>query len=171
MRKLIAFVLMMSLLSCSLYGTKSQGSNPRPDGPVRIYEYSYNNTAMYPEKYYAAERDSTGAVCISWSSDNQPEIRVIHGPDDFFDRIGAMVEQYKLHRLKGVYTPRMLVLDGNSWSFYIRFTGNSISAHGSNAWPPEKLVAGMTAINDYIRSLIAAAGEDDIVARRSHDDR
>ena len=51
------------------------------------------------------------------------------------------------------------------WHAYIRFQKNSISASGSNAWPSEKLWAGVEAINSYIQSLIDASTEADVIER------
>ncbi len=171
MKTLIAFSLMVSLFSCSVFGTRSSGSNDKPQGAVVSYEYSYQNTMMYPITWYEVSRDGEGRVCIAWSRDNEAEIRVIRGPEDLPGRIGAIVEEYRLYKLKNHYTPRADIRDGYMWRTYIRFEENSISAGGSNAWPKEALWAGVKAINDTVQSLIDASSEDDIIARRSHDDR
>ena len=156
--------------------TKATGSNPKPDGPARAYEYQYSGTMMYPITYYQVKRDGDGAVRIAYLEDvrsyenpNGPDMIVIPGPEDFFGQVDAIVSQYKLHRLRGTYTPRADVLDGYMWHAYIRFEKNSISSGGSNAWPPEKLRAGIDAINGYIQSLIDASTEADVIGHDDHD--
>jgi len=123
---------------------------------------------MYPLEFYQVERDSSGLVRISWS-DGGAEIRVIRGPEDFFEKAEAIFKQHKLHRLKASYLPRMTVYDGKMWSVYFRFEHNSTSSSGSNAYPPKKLRAGIWAVNDYINAIIDASSENDIIERRSYD--
>ena len=171
MKLLLALTLMASLLSPFRIGVKGRGSNDKPDGAVIRYEYSYSSTAMYPLTWYCVERDETGVVKVSYSRDIEREIRIIRAPDDIFEQIGALAAEYKLHKLKNTYTPRMHVLDGYMWSVHIRYEKGSISSSGSNAWPPEKLDAGVNAINAYVKSLIEAAGEEGVIGRDDHDSR
>ena len=152
--------------------TKATGSNPKPDGPARAYEYQYSGTMMYPITFYEVERDADGAVRIAYLQEERnytnpdgPDMIVIPGPEDFFKQVDAIVSSYKLHRLKGTYTPRARVLDGYMWHAYITFQKNSISAGGSNAWPAEKYWSGIEAINDIIQTAIDASKEEDIVER------
>lgn len=154
--------------------TKATGSNPRPDGACRSYEYQHNNTSMYPLTFYDVKRGDDGTVRIAFMEDkwqdraNAPDVIVIRGPEDLFGRIDGIVAQYKLHRLRNIYTPRADVRDGYMWHAYIRFQKNSISASGSNAWPPEKLWGGIEAINAYIQSVIDASTEADVIARQPY---
>lgn len=171
MKTLLALTLMIPLLSCSFLGTKSKGSNPKPEGAMIAYKYAHMSTAMYPLRWYEVDRDGDGQVRIAWSEPNEPEIRVIRGPEDFFERVAAIVEEYRLYRLREHYSPRADIRDGYMWHAYFRFEQNSISAGGTNAWPKEKLWAGVEAVNAYIQSLIDASAESDVIARRSHDDR
>ena len=162
---------MLPFLACSPFGVKSSGRNPRPDGPATSYEYQLSGTMRYPIIYYEVDRDSTGMVRIAWSKANSGDIRVIRGPEDFFQRVDEYVAQYKLYKLKNHYVPRARVLDGKMWHAYIRFQDDGISTGGSNAQAPRELMAGIDAINQYIQSLIDASGEEDIIETRSHDDR
>ena len=157
--------------------TKATGSNPKPDGPARSYEYQYSGTMMYPITYYDVKRDENGAVRIAYlenerdyKNPNGPDMIIIPGPEDFFEQVDATVAQYKLHRLRGIYTPRALVLDGYMWHAYIRFQKNSISTGGSNAWPKKELWSGIESINACIEAAIEASTEDDIVDRVPYND-
>ena len=169
MRTLLYLSLVLPLLGGRLW-TKASGSNPRPDGPVTSYEYRYSGTMRFPLHYYELKRDDAGALCLGWS-DGEEEIFVIRVPEDALERIGTLVRQYKLHKLKNSSWPRMEILDGYGWHVYIRFQKDGISSGGTNAWPPEKLDAGIAAINGYLRSLIDASTEADILRVESHLDR
>lgn len=167
MRSFLFFSLIVPLMVGGLF-TISKGSNPRPDGPVTSYQYSYSGTMRFPTRFYEVKPDSTGTVCIYWSEQHSPDVSVIRAPEDALEHIGALVKEYKLHRLKSSYRPRMQVLDGYGWHMYVRFSGNSISTGGTNAWPPAKLNAGIHAINAYIGGLIEASAPEDIIRVESH---
>ena len=170
LKTLLVLALMIPGLP-NLFFTRSSGSNPRPEGAVVSYEYSYSNTMMYPVTFYRVDRDSTGTVRISWSKDNEPDITVIRGPEDLLEKIGAIAAAHKLHRLKNSYWPRMEILDGHGWHMYLRYAKNSTSSGGSNAWPPEKLLNGISSINGCLRGLIDASTEADVIGHDSHADR
>ena len=174
MKTILGFSIMLALFG-GIFFTKARGSNPKPDGPARSYEYQYSGTMMYPITFYDVKRDDSGAVRIAymqpdWGHDTPegPDVLVIPGPADFFERVDAIVAKYKLHRLKGTYTPRADIRDGYMWHAYIRFQNNSISAGGSNAYPSAKLWSGIEAINDYIQELIDASSEADVVFRQKY---
>ena len=176
MKTLLAFSIILPFLGGMIF-TKTRGSNPRPDGPARSYEYQYSGMMMYPITYYEVKRDEDGAVRITYLEKNRahdnpkgPDVIIVPGPDDFFERVDAIVAKYKLHRLRGTYTPRADIRDGYMWHTYIRFQKNSISAGGSNAWPRQKLWDGISAINDLIQSAIDASTEDDVIFRQPYKD-
>ena len=168
MKLLLTLAFMLPLLSCSPLWNKSSGSNPRPDGPATSYEYSYNGTMMYPIKYYSVKRGADGAVRIAFLRNNEPEVRVIAGPEDFFARVDALVAEYGLHRLKESYRPRMEVLDGYDWHVRIRFRENAIYSGGFNAGPSGKLASGIAALNQYVESLIDASSEEEVIFRQDY---
>ena len=166
MKLLLTIAMILSLLSP--FGTKSSGKNPRPDGASTSYEFKYSGTMMYPITFYEVKRDSTGAVRIAYIEHNGSDVIVIPGPEDIFERIDQAVAQYKLSKLKNSYWPRMEVLDGYGWHVRIRFQHNSIYSGGSNAWPPQKIYAGINSINNYIQSLIDASSEADVILRQDY---
>ncbi len=168
MKLLLTLAFMLPLLSCSPLWNKSSGSNPRPDGPATSYEYSYNGTMMYPIEYYSVKSGADGAVRIAFLRNNEPEVRVIAGPEDFFARVDALVAEYGLRRLKESYRPRMEVLDGYDWHVRIRFRENAIYSGGFNAGPSGKLASGIAAINQFVESLIDASSEEDVIFRQDY---
>ncbi len=174
MKALLAFSILIPMFGGFLF-TKAKGSNPRPDGPASSYEYQYSGTMMYPLTYYDVKRDESGAVRIAYLEDDWdtrdmkgPDVIIIPGPADFFERVDAIVAKYKLHRLRSTYTPRADVRDGYMWHSYIRFRENSISCGGSNAWPSDKLMNGIYAINGIIEAAIEASTEADVIARQPY---
>ncbi len=174
MKALLAFSILIPMFG-GFFFTKAKGSNPRPDGPASSYEYQYSGTMMYPLTYYDVKRDETGAVRIAyleedWDTRDRkgPDVIIIPGPKDFFGQVDAIVAKYRLHRLKGTYTPRADVRDGYMWHAYIRFQENSISCGGSNAWPSQKLMDGIYSINGIIEAAIEASTEADIIARQPY---
>lgn len=166
MKLLITLAMMLPLLFP--FGIKATGRNDKPDGPATSYEFSYSSTAMYPIEYYHVFRDEDGAVRIAYLLNQDQEVTIIPGPADLFERIDKATADYNLHKLRGTYTPRARVLDGYGWHVYIRFQQKGISAGGSNAWPPEKIYAGVTTINDYICSVIEASSEADVLSRKDY---
>ena len=166
MKLLFSLVMMLPLLFP--LGPKSSGKNDKPDGPSTSYEFSYNSTMMYPITYYKVSRDETGAVRIGYLLNHDHEVTVIPGPEDIFERIDKAVADYKLHKLKNSYWPRMQILDGYGWHAYIRFQKRGISSGGSNAWPPKKIYAGISSINNYIKSVIDASTEEDVLFRQDY---
>ena len=166
MKLLITLAMMFPLLFP--FGTKATGRNEKPDGPATSYEFSYSSTAMYPIEYYNVFRDEDGSVRLAYLLNQEREVTIIPAPADIFECIDKAVADYSLHKLRGTYTPRAHVLDGYGWHVYIRFQHKGISAGGSNAWPPEKIYAGVTTINDYIRSAIEASTEADVISRQDY---
>ena len=80
----------------------------------------------------------------------------------------GFVREYKLWKLENSYTPKFEVLDGYMWHTSIRYEKGSVSTGGSNAWPPAKLQAGLSAIESYIQSIIDSATPSDILGTTSH---
>ena len=173
MRTLFAFSLLIPLLG-GMWGSRSSGSNPRPDGPCRSYEYRHSGTMMYPITYYEVKRDAAGAVRIAYLKDQGPDVLVIPGPDDLLAQIDTIVAKEKTYRLKNSYWPRMEILDGYMWHVHIVFDKTSISSGGNNAWPSAKVWKGVEAINARIQALIDASSEADVLERmdyRAYTDR
>lgn len=167
MKHFLILATMLSLFGIRL-AVKATGHNDKPSGPVVEYEYTYSGTMRFPLRWYLVKRDSTGRATLLYS-DGEPEITVYRAPDDVFERIAAITGEYKLHRLRESYRPRMLVLDGYGWSVHIRCEKGSIHSGGGNAWPPARLNAGINTINNYLQSIVDNAAEADVIGRDDHD--
>ena len=167
MKTILAFSLLLPLFGGIIY-TKASGSNKKPEGAVVSYSYCYRATMAYPRLYYQVGRDSSGTVCIAWQKEHCPDVTIIRSSDEVLKRIEAIAAEYRLHKIKRIYTPSVQVLDGTSWDAYLRYEKGSISSSGSNAKAPKKLMDGIYAINDYIQSQIDASSESDIIAKSEY---
>ena len=167
MKPLLILSLMATLSFCSPFGVKSAGRNDKPEGPVVSYEYSYDGTMMYPLEFICVERSGSGTLQLLYSGGGA-EITVYSLPEEAPERIGALAAEYKLHRLKESYRPRMRILDGYMWHCRIRYGKGVISSRGSNARPPRALKDGIDAINAYLRE---QTREENIIGHAGHDSR
>ena len=158
MKTLFALSFLLPLLACG---------QACPEGRLSYYEFSYSGTMAWPITYYRVELDEeSGQLTLGWSR-SEPEITLIRVGPEVLSHIDALVKEYRLYRLKDRYLPPVRILDGHQWSVYFRYEQDSISSHGSNAWPSGRLREGMDAVNDYLKGLIDAATEDDVIGRKS----
>ena len=172
MKTVLAFSLFFPLLGLfGGFGVKATGRNEKPKGELESYEYGYSTMARFPNEYFQLRRDGTGMLCIYFSRDLEDDICVIQAPDDALEHIAGIVRDCKMYRLRSSYRPRMEVLDGYAWHCFLKFTDGYISSGGSNAGAQGKPGSGVYAINNYIRSLIDASTEADIIRHESHLDR
>ena len=159
MKTLLALSLLFGLFGCD---------NERPQGAFKMYEYTYSGTMAYPIRYYCVEKNAeSGEVTLAWCSDD-PEVKIIRVDSGLPDQIDSLVREYKLWRLKDAYRPPVRVLDGYGWSLRVRYEQNTISSHGSNAWPGPQLRTGFDSVNNLLEELIGAATEADIIDRQPY---
>lgn len=159
MKHILSFSLLLTLLSCHF--------ERMPQGLPVFYQYGYYGMRSNPILWLRADRDSSGTPRLSYVRD-QFEITIIRAPEDIFLQIDSLARKARLNRLKNIYTPRVEVRDGNSWSFHLDYEQGSVYSHGSNAWPSRELRDGIDAINAYLVSLADAAGEDDILGKEPY---
>lgn len=164
MKPLFALSL-LSLLGCSCLGGKM------PDGTPDRYEFRYSGPMMYPLEWYLVERADDGTLRIL-SSHGEADILIVRAPEDIFQQLDSLARQYRLNRLKEDYQPPFQVLDGNFWSFRLRYPDHQeISSGGYHAWPAKALREGINAINGRLREIVSAAKENDILGHDNHDNR
>ena len=170
MKCLIALSLMAALFSCKDPFSNKRVKEASPE-TIREYEYAYSGTMMWYITWYKIEKGEDGHLRLLYSRDCDPAITIYKCPDDALGKIDGFVRQYKLWKLENSYTPKFEVLDGYMWHTSIRYEDASISTGGSNAWPPAKLQAGLSAINAYVKSIIDSATASDIIGTDSLDNR
>ena len=167
---LLALSLMAALFSCgNPWDNKTVRSVP-PE-TIKEYEYSYSGTMMWYITWYKIEKGEDGHLRLLYSYDCDPKITIYRCPDDALKKIDGIVRECKLWKLENSYTPKFEVLDGYMWHTSIRYEDASISTGGSNAWPPEKLAAGLAQIESYVQSIIDSSTDADIIGTDSLDNR
>ena len=145
-KPLLILVMLLSLSCCAA---------KKPGGPIRSYEYSYNNCMAYPVVSYEVVQGASGAQTLNWSK-NDGQIHAIALEEDVLGKIDGIVKKYRLYRLRDHYDPPFDILDGYSWHIGISYSTDGIYSGGSNAWPSRRHTEGISAINAYLESLIAA---------------
>ena len=132
-------------------------ASDKPKGAVVSYEYIHRECMAFPRVYYLVSADADGKQTLTYSKDDGVQ-HTVALQEDVLGKIGAIAKSHKLHRLKDHYTPPFQILDGYSWTLYIRYESGSVSSSGTNARPSKKLKEGIEAINDYLESFLP---EDD----------
>ncbi|MBR5043077.1 MAG: hypothetical protein IKX67_07535 [Bacteroidales bacterium] len=160
MKTIIAFSCLLAVLGCR---AQYDGNKPQEGNPVR-YEYSYWGMMAQPITFYEVMRDDNGQMIINYCAQSMETV-VYKAPEDILERIGALAREHKIHKLQTSYRPDMEILDGYSWHVFVEYEKGYIGSGGSNAWPSDKLWAGIAAINNYIQGIIDAAPEADILDR------
>ncbi|MBR6346892.1 MAG: hypothetical protein IKR69_05840 [Bacteroidales bacterium] len=159
MKKILALIL--SLAGCGAV---------LPEGKPEVYEYSHNTCAMYPYYYYKVDVGEDGQQRLSFSNYTDT-ITVVRLNEDVLGKIGEIVSGCRMHKIKESYTPSMLVLDGYTWHLSIKFPNTKIYSSGQNARPKGSIREGIEKINEMLKSISAAAAEEDIIGYASHNDR
>ena len=166
---LCSLMAILGLCSRDKFGTIAKGNNEKPEGSIKSYEYSYSGTMAYPIEYYEIKRLEDGTVQLGWSKDDN-DIHLIRVADTALARIGKIAEENRLYKIKRSYYPKMQVLDGYGWHFYMTFESGSISSGGSNAGPGQQHSNTISSINGYIQSLINSSSPADSLGIAYHYD-
>lgn len=146
----------------SLFGCGKGNDNKKPEGAFKEYEYRETTMREYPCLFYLLENTEESGLTLSWAKHNS-DITVLRVPEEAAEKLTALINEYKLHKLKNSYRPPFDVRDGTMWHVYIRYEKSRISCSADNAWPPKELWAGIEAINAYLDGLIEASKEEDII--------
>ena len=141
---------------------KSDGEQPQDLDEITSYEYESNTMREYPHEYYRLGYSEENGITLSWAKSNS-NITVLHVSKEAMEKVAAMIDEYKLTKLRNSYVPPVMVHDGIQWSLSIRSGKKHVSSHGSNAWPPDKQKDGINEIHAYLNSLIEAAAEEDVI--------
>ncbi|MBO4671050.1 MAG: hypothetical protein J5640_04315 [Bacteroidales bacterium] len=151
----------------SLFGCGKEDANRKPEGAFKEYEYKESNMREYPAEYYLLEVSKDNGLTLTWAKHNS-DFTVLRVPEDAAEKLTALINEHKLHKLKNSYRPPFDVRDGTMWHVYIRYEKSRISCSADNAWPPKDLWNGILAINAYLDSLIEASRESDIIEVRKN---
>ena len=166
-KTILALSLLGAMFSCAKPWDNKYVKKVAPE-TIKEYEHSYSGTMMWYITWYKIEKGEDGKLRLLYSKDCNPEITIYKCPDDALAKIDGFVREHKLWKLENSYTPKFEVLDGYMWHTHIGYEHGSVSTGGSNAWPPAKLQAGLSAIESYIQSIIDSASPSDILGTTSH---
>ena len=170
-KTIIALSLLGALFSCDKDPLSNKRVKDVPGETIKEYTYSYSGTMMWYITWYKIEKGDDGNLRLLYSKDCEPEITIYKCPADALKKIDGFVRQYKLWNLKNSYQPKMDILDGYSWHTSITYEDAWLSTGGFNAWPPKELSAGLSTIEGYVKSIIDAATDADIIGTDSHFNR
>lgn len=150
--------LIILAMSLSLFGLGDKNGK-KPEGPFKYYEYRSTTMREYPREYYRLEYTEENGLTLSWSKSNSP-VKVVPVPEKTAEDLRALILEYELYKLKPSYMPPGDVRDGIMWHIYFCFGENKTSCSADNAWPKDKLLEGIKAVNAFFNQFIEEAPED-----------
>ena len=107
-------------------------------GKLISFSVSKSYSPRFSGYSYRVTLKDDGTVRIALNEDF-PNEKIIKTKDQQILRdLEALIDQYKMDRFKGQYTPKFEVYDGYMWGLSYSFSdGKSISGSGSNAMPED----------------------------------
>jgi len=138
----------MSLLSFLGCGRPAPDPAGQPDkGERRLVKLEYGGTHGYRSHSnidYTVERTKKGKTLLTIEVGNDRD-RVFELDDTLMDTLDSLVTEYRMEKYDGkTFTPKMDVLDGDSWHLFMTFSdGKRASFHGYEATPPGKGAEGL----------------------------
>ena len=146
LRKIL--IVLMSLLVCPCT------SASQPDARPKVITLSYHKTdgRRYPQAWYDFRMEENGSYTLVNSTNRSLEkgLQAVV-PADVADSLAQIVREEKMTKYKEHYKPPFEILDGTSWSLYVRFEDKtSLSSSGYMAWPRGD---GLKRLNNYLDNL------------------
>lgn len=126
-RVLFLILAMFQFIGCSAHNY---------EGLVRFSYSDSNGMVMYSGESYEVYVDDNGKVHIDIDENRFNEKKIVTDYTQVFHDLQKIVDKYKMYKWKGSYTPVFEVMDGDNWSFGLRYSdGKTVSASGYMAWP------------------------------------
>ncbi|MDD2293896.1 MAG: hypothetical protein PHD07_06795 [Bacteroidales bacterium] len=132
---------MMTLLSAFLLLSCSKNKNTqRQADSILSLSYSDQGMEAYGHSYFV-ERCSDGATIII--GEGTPDEMVFKTDTGIFNDLQVVIDKYRMYKYKKRYKQHLSVMDGNSWSFNVRYSNAEleINTRGENAWPKDGSIA------------------------------
>lgn len=122
--------IISSIFGCS--GTKVD-----PNDTITYFSYSKGGGMRRFDGYrYLVEKTKDGRAHFLFNEDYPDEKEFTIEDLSVFDSLQQIVLKHKMYKYKGHYNPMFDILDGQSWSLYVKYaSGASISAGGYMAGP------------------------------------
>lgn len=133
MKNLISIMFcILGLFSCG------KGNNPKPSkgSHIESLSYSFYGTMAQPIYDFKVERVSAEECLVTFFNHYLIAEDSLKADISLMEELEKAVEEHGVKKYKQHYTPRMKVLDGNSWSLEIIYDDKTrIHSSGTNAYP------------------------------------
>jgi len=121
----------------SIFGCNSPEPKFNPNDTLVYFSYFKGGGMRRFDGYrYLVEETKDGRVHFLFNEDYPDEKDFVIDDHSVFDSLQQIVLNHKMYKYQGHYDPPMRVLDGQSWSLYVKYaSGAKISADGYMAGP------------------------------------
>ena len=138
---------------CVTQNTDS-GGGAKMEAVRKVIILSYHKTdgRRYPQAWYDFQLEKDGRYMLINSTNRSPkEALRAEVPAYVADSLAQIVREEKMAKYKESYTHPHKILDGTSWSLYVRLDDKtSFSSSGYMAWPKGD---GLERLNSYLGNL------------------
>gem|GEM_PF-2982358 len=150
--KLTLFIVLMAILVSS--PVAGVPADTAADAAPKVIILSYHKTdgRRYPQAWYDFQLEEDGRFMLTNSTNrSQREALRAEVPAYVADSLAQIVREEKMSKYKEHYTQPHKILDGTSWSLYVRMDDKtSFSSSGYMAWPKGD---GLERLNTYLGNL------------------
>lgn len=131
---MVKIVILMGFIS-SLFGCHTPSIDP--NDTITYFSYSKGGGMRRFDGYrYLVEQTKDGQVHFLFNEEYPDELDFVVDDHSVFDSLQQIVQKHKMYKYSGHYDPPFQVLDGQSWSLYVKYaSGATISAGGYMAGP------------------------------------
>lgn len=121
----------------SIFGCNNPGAKVDPNDTITYFSYSKGGGMRRFDGFkYLVEATKDGRAHFRFNEDYPDEKDFTIDDCSVFDSLQQIVLKHKMYKYDGHYKPDFDILDGQSWSFYVKYaSGATISAGGYMAGP------------------------------------
>ena len=151
-RMLTVLIILMALLVSSPVTGASTDADSEAAPKVIILSYHKTDGRRHPQAWYDFQLEKDGRYMLINSTNRSPkEALRAEVPAYVADSLAQIVREEKMGKYKEHYTQPHKILDGTSWSLYVRLDDKtSFSSSGYMAWPRGD---GLQRLNTYLCNL------------------
>ncbi len=149
---LTVLIILMALLVSSPVTGASTDADSEAAPKVIILSYHKTDGRRHPQAWYDFQLEKDGRYMLTNSTNRSPkEALRAEVPAYVADSLAQIVREEKMGKYKEHYTQPHKILDGTSWSLYVRLDDKtSFSSSGYMAWPRGD---GLQRLNTYLCNL------------------
>jgi len=151
-RMLTAFIILMALLTSSPVVGASADTTSAAAPKVIILSYHKSDGRTWPDAWYDFQLEKDGRYTLSNSTQrSRTKAMKAEVPADVADSLAKIVIEENMKDYEYSYKPPFQVLDGTTWSLYVRFDDKtSCVSSGYEAWPEGN---GLKRLQEYLREV------------------